>query len=74
MKICMLKKQLHRFINAGITRAEVRLGLGAPVVSTELACVGREIERWIEGREGREVDDSEILVRPCLPACWDSQT
>jgi hypothetical protein len=72
MKICMLKTQLLRFLNAGITHTELRLGFGAPVITTELKGVKGEIERWIEERGGIEVEDSELLVRPCLPACWDS--
>jgi hypothetical protein len=75
MKLYMLKTQLNRFLNAGITHAEVRLGFDGHITMTELKWVLKEVDEWIEQRGvGMEVEDSELLVRPCLPACWDSHT
>jgi len=69
----MLKTQIHRFLSAGITQAELRLGYGGATGIRELKSVTREIDAWIEERgDAADVGDGEIWVRPCLPPCWDS--
>ena len=57
----------------GITMAEVRVGGHAERVEMTLDMALREVGLWLEKRERRDVGETEISVRPCLPKCWDGK-
>ena len=71
MKLLMLSKQLLRFVEFGITRGIVRVGIRGEEVEMGLVIGVKEIEDWVESQGGREIADVEISVRPHLPRCWD---
>jgi hypothetical protein len=65
----MLAKQLRRFLQAGIMRAELRLGYDGEMVEMSLRNAMKEVGVWTQARNIK-VGDGEISVRPSLPACW----
>jgi len=71
MKLSMLAKQLRRFLQHGIKRAEVRLGYDAESVEMSLENAMKEVGSWTKRRQHGDVGDNEISVKPCLPRCWD---
>jgi len=71
MKLLMLSKQLLRFVEFGITRGHIRLGMEGEEVEMDLERAVKVIEEWVERQGEREIGDGEISVRPHLPRCWD---
>jgi len=71
MKLSLLAKQLRRFLQHGIQRAEVRLGYEAESIEMALEVAMKEVGCWTKRRQNVEVGDNEISVKPCLPRCWD---
>jgi hypothetical protein len=72
MKLSLLDKQLKRFLQYGITDAELRLGYFQEWEQVKLDESVKAIKKWINKRKGEHVGDTEISVKPCLPKCWDS--
>lgn len=71
MKLTMLAKQLRRFMQHGIQRADVRLGYHAESIEMTIENAMKEVGSWTKKRQNGDVGDNEISVRPCLPRCWD---
>ena len=71
MKLSMLVKQLRRLSKFGITNAELRLGFDGEWKEMGIDVAVKEIEEWIR-RSGAKVASGEIIVKPFLPRCWDS--
>jgi hypothetical protein len=67
MKVKMLLSQLKLFLDAGITRADVRMGYDGTTRPRKLEQVYDEIKVLSEEREIRE---GEIVIRPHLPDGW----
>jgi hypothetical protein len=73
MKLTMLAKQLLRFQQFSISRAEVRLGFDEDYIEMSIERAIKEVGRWTQRKEGEgvEVLDGEIGVKPSLPRDWD---
>jgi hypothetical protein len=74
MKLAMLEKQISRFLEFGITTAEVRLGTYEEAKEMSLDMALKEIKSWTNERERGDVGDGEISVKPCLPQYWDGSS
>ena len=70
MKVKMLLSQLKLFLDAGITRADVRMGYDGTTCPRKLDQVCDEIKGLSQEREIRE---GEIVIRPHLPDGWDTK-
>jgi hypothetical protein len=73
MKLTMLAKQLLRFQQYSISRAEVRLGFDGDYIDMSIERAIKEVGNWTKWKEGEgvEVLDGEISVKPFLPRDWD---
>lgn len=68
MKLSLLIKQLHRFLEFGIMRADLRLGYHGEMVETRLEDAIDEIKVWCKEKKGREIGDGEIALKLHFPS------